>query len=751
MRTLAGLLLSFCLLGMPLLGFAQTTPQAAPNPVVLTPGTAIDDLQVLMASAAERTSTAAVSTSGPNKNLYVQYSGNEYLSWRVSPPAQAVYRFFVLINAKNGEGFKLENTSTGNSVSFNAPGGWAKLDIGTLSLPSGISILKLTRLAPVSGQVQIKAVELIRDSDYPAYSSRVANSRVDTTWLSQSKYGLFFQYGSWGYPNNVGSRKSVDQQAKDFYVPGFVKMVKDSGASYVVWSFSWWGYRPDMPVPTVDAVIGDGSYTAQRNLIGEIAAALKAEGIRFVLYYHTGSEETAANSWWPKQSFPSSTFPSRGTGDRSVFFNNWSAVMEDIGTALGTNLDGYFFDDGMIYYPARFEELEAFARTGNPNRFVSWNSWVMPRFTDFQDVSFGEGAHGEAQNGSAPVGGNGVYTSGPHKGLLQHGMFILENWGDWGIHLQNQKIPATQKISNSALIGLVNSAAARGVPLSLNLSMYEDGTISEATLAQLSALRSGVYGTPVATPVWTTYNNNWANIAYTGTWTLAGNRNAGDYNNDVQWTSTNGSSAAITFTGTGITVYGPMSSSDGSAKVTLDGVEVSTLSASFNGAYTPQQHLIRLAHLANGPHTLTITKTGGSYLQLDKVSVATIPAVTWTDYNNNWSGAVYSGTWTLAGNRNAGDYNNDVQWTSANGNSVTVTFTGSGIAVYGPKSSADGTAQVALDGSNISTFSATSSSPYAPQQELVRLQNLSSGTHTLKLTKTGGTYLQMDKYSVATP
>jgi len=597
---------------------AQVVSQAAPNPQVLTPGGAKDDLQFLMATAAERSSTATVVRSGPNKNLYVQYSGSEYLKWNLDAPAAASYRVFALIKADNGQSFQLQNAGNGASLVFTSTGGWNKIDLGEIPLPAGTSALTLSRIGSVSGTVQVKSLELIRQSDFAAYQARVTAARGDTTWLSQAKYGLFFQYGSWGYPNNVGPRKSVDQQAQDFHVPSFVQMVKNTGASYVVWSFSWWGYKPSMPVPTIDTVIGNGSYTSQRNLIGELAAALKAEGIRFVIYYHTGTEEAG---WWNLQQIPS-TFAERGTGDRSVFFDNWSAVVADIGNTLGTNLDGIIFDDGIIYYPAKFETLETFARTGNPNRLVSWNNWVMPRLTDFQDVEFGELSHGEVKAGGAPVGGNGVYTSGMHQGLLQHGMFQLESWSDWGIHNQNQKIPSALAASNATLINQVNSASSRGVPLSLNLAMYEDGTIADTVLGQLYALRNSVYGTSVSVPAWTSYNNDWTGISYSAGWTRAANRNAGDYGNDVQWASANGASATISFNGTGIAVYGPMSSADGTAKVTLDGVDVSTLSATFSGVYTPQQHLIRFSHLANGPHTLKITKTGGSYLQLDRVSIA---------------------------------------------------------------------------------------------------------------------------------
>jgi hypothetical protein len=78
---------------------------------------------------------------------------------------------------------------------------------------------------------------------------------------------------------------------------------------------------------------------------------------------------------------------------------------------------------------------------------------------------------------------------------------------------------------------------------------------------------------------------------------------------------------SITFTGTGIDVIGPMSSADGTANVTLDGAQVSTITAVYSGTYTPQQHYWGIRNQTPGTHTLTLKKTGGSYLQLDAVTI----------------------------------------------------------------------------------------------------------------------------------
>lgn len=713
-------------------------PQAGPDPVPLTSGTGGDaDLAVLMGTAAARTDGITAYSNGDiAKNWYVQNftAPSARLSWNVSAPSAGGFRVTALINATAGQQFAVTVRATGAFVTLTAPGGWQRVDAGVLSLPAGASTLDLTRLG-TTGDVQVKSLELIRDTDHTARQQRITAARAagDTTWLQNAGYGLMFQYGAWGFPGNAGTAKTLEQQAADFNVPRFVKTVKETGAAYVIWSFSWWGYRVDAPNTALDTVMGHGDFTAQRDLIGEVAAALQAEGIRFALYYHEGKEEAA---WWQKQNFPS-TFKTSGTGDRGTFLANWTAVVSEIGERLGTDLDGFFFDDGIVYYPAPFEAMEQAARTGNPARTVCWNSFVMPRLTDFQDVWMGENHTGAALAGS---GQDGYFTSGPYQGLLEHGMFTMEN--DWGVHLQNQAI--TTSVTSKQAIDRVKAASARKVALSFNLMMYEDGTMAEASLAVLNHLRQAVRGTAPSVPTGTTLvPDNGAGVVYGPGWSRAVDRGAGDLNDDVSYTTVNGSYVEYTFTGTGMDIIGPRAVGGGTAEVKLDGQVVGTFDEAAT-SYQPQRVVYSARHLAPGTHTVRLTKTSGTYWQIDAFRVVANPVT----HNDNAAAIAYAGTWTHAANRGAGDYGDDVTWTSANGATATIAFTGTGLTVRGPMSGSDGSASVKIDGIPAGTVKAAYSGTYKPQQAYWTVDHLTPGSHTVTVTKTGGTYLQIDSVTV---
>jgi hypothetical protein len=577
------------------LTYASIVPQAGPDPIAINQTSTTDNVQVLLATLAERTSDIQVvdPTEGrKNFNIDNFQTTADYLAWTVTVPSAANYQPTALIAANSGQKLSLSVNGTA-AATFTADGQWDRLVGGSINLSAGTNRLVLTRTGTLSGDVSVKSLELLESSAVSAYNSRVTAARASTAWLSKLPYGLMFQYGAWGYPNNIGAAKSLNQQAADFNVPAFVNMVKQSGASYVIWSISWWTYHMDAPLTSPNSIVtAAGGPTspglaATTDLIGNVASALHAQGIRFMLYYHTGDEDGA---WWPYQDFPTS-FSATGTGDRSTFFANWQTVVAEIGNRYGTNLDGFVFDDGCIYYPATFETFEASARSGNPNRLISWNGSVVGglRYTDFQDLSFGEGSHGEAATGSAPVGGNGIFTSGPEVGLLQHSMFIMD--GDWGVHTQGGNKIGTGIESNES-IGWVASASSRGVPLSFDMMMYEDGTVADSDLAILNDVRQSVFATTETVPTGTVLvNDSSSTITYVGSWLYSTNRGAGDFDNDVHYTATNGSSVSYTFSGTGVDVLGPKSNASGQFNVSVDGALIGTLSE-FANTYTPQSVIL---------------------------------------------------------------------------------------------------------------------------------------------------------------
>ena len=124
--------------------------------------------------------------------------------------------------------------------------------------------------------------------------------------------------------------------------------------------------------------------TTQRDLIGDLAEALGQRGIRLLLYYHLGSD--ADRAWQEASGFWKT--------DTAEFWNNWVAVIGEVGERYGEKLAGWWFDDGTANYyyrSAPWERLATTAKAGNPKRLICFNPWILPSATEFQDYLAGEG------------------------------------------------------------------------------------------------------------------------------------------------------------------------------------------------------------------------------------------------------------------------------------------------------------------------------------------------------------------------
>ncbi|MEV4864665.1 hypothetical protein [Streptomyces ossamyceticus] len=229
-------------------------------------------------------------------------------------------------------------------------------------------------------------------------------------------------------------------------------------------------------------------------------------------------------------------------------------------------------------------------------------------------------------------------------------------------------------------------------------------------------------------------------ISYTGSWTANGNRGYGDYEDAVHATGTNGDTASLTFTGTAVSVIGEKNSDQGQVEIFLDGTSKGLIDTSAT-TRSAQAVIYSTSGLSAGSHTIKVVKRSGTYATLDGFNVTGV-------HNDTNSSITYTGaSWRSSANRGFGDYQDDVHATTANGDSATVTFTGTGISLVTETNSDEGTIAVSLDGTSQGTVNAFSASRQA-QQTVYSVSGLPLGRHTLTLTKTGGSWLVIDRFDV---
>jgi hypothetical protein len=454
---------------------AQSADVAPPvTPVRLARG----EVKVLMGDRARSTRSTPQALSAkivwgkPEGRAWMENwrSPADRMAWAVEAPEEGRYEVDVLMAGPA----QVEVSGPQGSFMLHAGQNWNKYTMaGSLMLPKGVSTISIRLRRPADAL--LKSLELIALDDAKAVRARVRRFRASTSWLSQAKYGVMFQWGQWGYPKH-GPAKPWPTMIDDFDVPRFVGLVEQTGAGYVIWSATWRTYYFPAPIQAVERILP--GRTSSRDLIGELADALGRKGIKLMLYYHEGHGDAA---WW-KRNWVS-------CDDKELFCKNLCGILDEAGLRYGPRLAGWMFDDAMLFYPAPFERIGQAAKAGNPARLISYNSWVLPRLTDFQDFYFGEGFHG---NTATAIGSGGIFTSGGQQGLLAHGSFTLDG-PDWGVFKPETKISGPFFTPDHAA-AMVRDASARGQVLSFNLLMYEDGSVSPKSLEVMRAVRKAIRG-----------------------------------------------------------------------------------------------------------------------------------------------------------------------------------------------------------------------------------------------------------------
>lgn len=110
-------------------------------------------------------------------------------------------------------------------------------------------------------------------------------------------------------------------------------------------------------------------------------------------------------------------------------------------------------------------------------------------------------------------------------------------------------------------------------------------------------------------------------ITYSG-FSYSAGRGLGDLGNDVHYATANGSTATVTFTGTGVQVFGEQFTDQGNIGVSIDGGTQQTVSTvPADGQRHANVAVYTATGLAPGNHTIVVTKLSGTYTTLDGFNI----------------------------------------------------------------------------------------------------------------------------------
>ena len=406
--------------------------------------------------------------------------GNGKLKWQVNIAEGGEYEVVLDYSARK-EGVTIKVGSDKNTISnslsvtqgvyienkdwyqFNCE---RKLLSNKLSLNTGLNSIDLNLDAPnMDFETIIYALELIPVKKMALVTKEITQAhkaRPQMNWFAAMKYGVMFHWTSLTTPLS-GPLKPYKEAVKDFDVNAFVNMVEKTGADYVIFTGCW--AEPYIPAPLKQWEKEYPGHTTDRDLISEISEGLKKRNIRLILYLSTH------------------VYAQNDKVDNNEFDRLNNELISEIGERYKDKIDGYWFDGWYQSYQKHpsfnFEKFYNSCKIGNPKRIIALNSWLYPIVSEWQDYWAGE----VYTPGVIPK--DHIIKNGPGKGLQFHTLLALED--DWAHTALNTKIKSP-RLQTDSLINYIAACQGKG-PVTINIEIYQDGSIDEAALAEMEKIK----------------------------------------------------------------------------------------------------------------------------------------------------------------------------------------------------------------------------------------------------------------------
>ena len=235
----------------------------------------------------------------------------------------------------------------------------------------------------------------------------VAAERTD--WFHQARWGVLTHYlgAAPGSPGGAEVTAEMwNRQIDAFDVEGLADQLASTGAKYLLFTIGQNSGHYCAPNATYDKIVGIApSKCSRRDLVADLAKALKKRDIRLMVYLPSGAPaaDVVARKklGWRWGSAGGWQLAGEPVGGRLVEFQrNWEAVIREWSLRWGTDvagwwIDGCYFADQMYYFDdePNFASLAGAMRAGNPESIVAFNPGVFVPVvvhSKYEDYTAGE-------------------------------------------------------------------------------------------------------------------------------------------------------------------------------------------------------------------------------------------------------------------------------------------------------------------------------------------------------------------------
>ena len=343
---------------------------------------------------------------------------------------------------------------------------------------------------------------------------------IRTQWM-EGNYGLMVH---WLAPNFDGSGKTplaikrnyledLNAAVDAFDLDLFMKEFDKTGAKWLIFTIGQNTGTYASPNAAIDSLAGPG-HTSKRDLVLEIAKAVKQRGKRFIAYLPC---EIKANTTL-HEGFGWTT--EQGT-NQATFQENYLKVICEWSLRFGNLCDGWWFDGcyDWEYFNNKYffwDEWYAAARAGNKNAVITFNNGSfltgkMEPVCPEHDYTSGESLvlinskiRAGLKDDSPLFVPEQKYVSGTK--CLYHALLPID--GYWSLHrskfpdwanipfeyippVDSREMPAPI-YNDEELTKFVKDFTTPGGAVTLNVNISQEGYLSEKTIKQMKVLKKAM-------------------------------------------------------------------------------------------------------------------------------------------------------------------------------------------------------------------------------------------------------------------
>ena len=421
---------------------------------------------------------------------------------------------------------------------------------------------------------------------------------------------------------------------------------------------------------------------SQRDMLGDMITAVRAKGIRVLFYTH------------PNQPI---------SFDWTTHNNMINDIYAEMIDRYGDQIDGFYMDEN--------------DPGGNQNSSVDFVRLGQTIHRRNPDMMLIQNFYGNLYCNSVPMGESGPASANFSKDVSwpstsSYAQVMSNSW--------SAQVPVTQYAATRSAEGIFRGAVTAacsstdGGGWAWASGPFPGGQWEQGVLETMQA--AGALIAPVAESIKNTYPST--SFSFSGTW--------------------GGATRSPDDTKEYLHVLWPPSGNTLTLPAPADGKIFANARLLANGQPVTLAQNSRAVRLTlNGTNTWDANDT---VIVIDVVSAGD-PYLA----NNTTPDATYTGAWVYSGNRATSEFGRDVHTTTVNGDFVEYNFNGTDIELVVSCGPNRGTLDIYIDGVFKQTANATDSND-GLRKTIYHGSGLTRGNHTLKVVKTGGSYLAIDAF-----